>query len=83
MLMGSESVLTSKAARAPMRSAAFNCPDRLPSAMTFTPRHESMRINFKPIGPQPINTVVSPGCTPVSWIPRRTQASGSAIAASI
>ncbi len=70
------------AARAPMRSAARIWFGRLPSAITFTPRPDSMRMNFSPIGPQPITTVVSPGWMPVSSMPRSTQASGSTMAAS-
>ena len=70
------------AAAAPTRSAAFIWLLRLPTAITRTPRPDKIRANFNPIGPQPMTTAVSPACTPVSSMPRKTQASGSRSAAS-
>jgi hypothetical protein len=62
--------------------ASATCESRLTTAITLQPMALATCTNINPIGPPPITATVSPISTPVSCRPRRTQASGSVIAAS-
>src|SRR5580658_2134780 len=71
--------VTLMVAIAPSLRATSRGAERRANAITRTPRRESMRTNVRPMGPQPTTAAVSPARTSISWMPRSTQASGTAV----